>query len=453
MSSKIHEGVTEDKLNWDNTAAELDKFYILRQPGSTILSVGKADVKFTYKNHKKSIIIYGPEDAVFARAMMIIQRKKNPVAAGKMQQEFIDKWKKAVYHKFSSSKDEVKNVGDIKSMNEFLKDEFYYGRKRNPREPKTLLENEIRKHWTDIQSFTKDTKKNPSTVHFHTSGKREISKKVAMEYARELNCDPVDLMFNKLSIPVWAKVNLLKTSQREKTYETYRPGRIFSYYADNKNMEQVIVPRDLYQNDIKAIKISALGSMYDNQVAFYYKANSKDDSCLNKLCVVSVDMTTDLGDRVFRDKKNIETQYFLGLYEVVKGQGNLINPDPYADDENKYILEDFDPKTIAPIIALVNPEAITDKTKMRSAIPPAALYREEERLQAEIAALRKFKEVGEKQKAYEMKQKKLFEDLNKLTKRIDQEEQARTVWDPFKKDRDILAQIHPFSKLTKRNVK
>jgi hypothetical protein len=260
-------------------------------------------------------------------------------------------------------------------------------------------------------------------------------------------------MFNKLSIPVWAKVNLLKTSQREKTYETYRPGRIFSYYADNKNIEQVIVPRELYQDDIKAIKISALGSMYDNQVAFYYKANSKDDSCLNKLCVVSVDMTTDLGDRVFRDKKNIETQYFLGLYEVVKGQGNLINPDPYVDDENKYILEDFDPKTIAPIIAIVNPEAITDKTKMRSAIPPAALYREEERLQAEIAALRKFKEVGEKQKAYEMKQKKLFEDLNKLTKRIDQEEQARTVWDPFKKDRDILAQIHPFSKLTKRNVK
>ena len=451
MSSKIHEGVTEDKLNWDNTAAELDKFYILRQPGSTILSVGKADVKFTYKNHKKSIIIYGPEDAVFDRAMMIIQRKKNPIAAGKMQQEFIDKWKKAVYHKFSSSKDEVKNVGDIKSMNEFLKDEFYFGRKRNPREPKTLLENEIRKHWTDIQSFTKDTKKNPSTVHFHTSGKREISKKVAMEYARELNCDPVDLMFNKLSIPVWGKVNLLKPSELE---ETYNPGRIFSYYSDIKNMEQVIVPRDIYQDNIKAIKIQARGSMYDNQVAFYYRATSKDDNCLNKLCIVGVDVP--VGPPEFSE--DTEDHYYFGLYENVRGESNLINPDPYVDVyKNKFILKNFTPKIIAPVVALVNPEAITDKTKMRGSIPSVALVREEERLQAEIAAHKKSieqaQEVGKKQREYENQFAKLMERLKALTERIDKQEQTRTVWDPFKKDRDILAQIHPFSKLTKKNVK
>jgi len=447
MSSKIHEGVTEDKLNWDNTAAELDKFYILRQPGSTILSVGKADVKFTYKNHKKSIIIYGPEDAVFDRALTIIKRKKNPILAGQMKYAFIDAWKKAAYHKFSSSKDEVKNVGDIKSMNEFLKDEFYFGRKRNPREPKTLLENEIRKHWTDIQSFTKDTKKNPSTVHFHTSGKREISKKVAMEYATKLNCDPVDLMFNKLSIPVWGKVNLLKPSELE---ETYSPGRIFSYYADDKNIEQVIVPRELYQDDIKAIKIQARGSMYDNQVAFYYRATSKDDNCLNKLCIVGVEIPVGPPEL----SEDTEDHYYFGLYENVRGESNLINPDPYVDVyKNKFILKNFTPKIIAPVVALVNPEAITDKTKMRGSIPSTALVREEERLQAEIAALRKFKEVGEKQKAMEDHQKELFKDLNKLKERIYQEEQARAGWDPFKQDRDILAQIHPFSKLTKRNVK
>ena len=451
MSSKIHEGVTEDKLNWDNTAAELDKFYILRQPGSTILSVGKADVKFTYKNNKKSIIIYGPEDAVFDRALSIIKRKKNPAAAERMKFAFVDAWKKAAYHKFSSSKDEVKNVGDIKSMNEFLKDEFYFGRKRNPREPKTLLENEIRKHWTDIQSFTKDTKKNPSTVHFHTSGKREISKKVAMEYARELNCDPVDLMFNKLSIPVWGKVNLLKPSELE---ETYNPGRIFSYYSDIKNMEQVIVPRDIYQDNIKAIKIQARGSMYDNQVAFYYRATSKDDNCLNKLCIVGVEVPVGPPEL----SEDTEDHYYFGLYENVRGESNLINPDPYVDVyKNKFILKNFTPKIIAPVVALVNPEAITDKTKMRGSIPSVALVREEERLQAEIAAHKKSieqaQEVGKKQREYENQFAKLMERLKALTERIDKQEQTRTVWDPFKKDRDILAQIHPFSKLTKRNVK
>ena len=44
---------------------------------------------------------------------------------------------------------------------------------------------------------------------------RNISKNVALEYAEKLKCDPVDLMFNKLSIPVWGKVNLLKAVELE----------------------------------------------------------------------------------------------------------------------------------------------------------------------------------------------------------------------------------------------
>ena len=448
MSSNIYEAVREDKLNWDDKAAELDNFYILRQPGPGLLSVGKADVKFTYKNHKKSIIIYGPEDAVFDRAMIIIQRKKNPVLAGKMQREFIDKWKKAAYHKFSSYKDEVKNVEDIKTMNEFLNEEFYADRKRNPREPKTLLENEIKKRWTDVQSFTKDTKKNPSTVHFHTSGKREISQKVASEYATILGCDPVDLMFPKKSIPVWGKVNLLNPSELE---ETYNPGRIFSYYANDKNMEQVIVPRDIYQDDIKAIKIESKGSMYNGMVVFYYRATSKDDNCHNKLCVVGVEVP--VGPIEFTN--DTETHYYFGLYENAKGQSNLLNPDPYHKQDNEYILKNFNPTTLAPIVSLVNPEAITDKTKMRGAIPPAVLVREEERLQGEIAALKKVQEVGKKQREMEDHQRKLFEDLNRLKERISQEEQAKAGWNPFyslQRDLDTIAKVHPFNKLTKKKI-
>ena len=37
MSSNIYEAVREDKLNWDDKAAELDNFYILRQPGPGLL--------------------------------------------------------------------------------------------------------------------------------------------------------------------------------------------------------------------------------------------------------------------------------------------------------------------------------------------------------------------------------------------------------------------------------
>ena len=92
---------------------------------------------------------------------------------------------------------------------------------------------------------------------------------------------------------------------------------------------------------------------------------------------------------------------------------------------------------------------------MRGAIPPAALVREEERLQAEIAALKTVQDVGKKQREMEDHQRKLFEDLNKLKERIGQEEQAQAGWNPFhplQRNIDTLAKIHPFNKITKKKI-
>jgi alcohol dehydrogenase class IV len=114
-------------------------------------------------------------------------------------------------------------------------------------------------------------------------------------------------------------------------------------------------------------------------------------------------------------------EYYFGLYESVKGESNLINPDPYASDKNKYILKNFNPKIIAPVIALVNPEAITDKTKMRDSILPAVLIREEERLQAESAALKLTQMVGMQSRKFEEKAKKLQDEIKKLNERIQQQ--------------------------------
>ena len=91
---------------------------------------------------------------------------------------------------------------------------------------------------------------------------------------------------------------------------------------------------------------------------------------------------------------------------------------------------------------------------MKGAIPSTALVREEERLQAEIAALKKVQEVGKKQREMEDQQKKLFEDLNNLKERINQEEQAQAGWNPFhslQRDLDTVAKIHPFNKLKSKN--
>ena len=33
--------------------------------------------------------------------------------------------------------------------------------------------------------------------------------------------------------------------------------------------------------------------------------------------------------------------FYFGLYENVRGKHNLLNPDPYAEDNAKYILKNF----------------------------------------------------------------------------------------------------------------
>ena len=89
-------------------------------------------------------------------------------------------------------------------------------------------------------------------------------------------------MFEKKVIPIWSKVNLLKSVELE-TY--YAPGQLYAYAAQSE-LERVIVPRDLFRDDMKAIKIDARGSMYHNKVCFYYRSTTKEDNVNNQLCIV-----------------------------------------------------------------------------------------------------------------------------------------------------------------------
>ena len=440
MSIQKYEGkVREDKLNWNDKAAELIGFDILKRPGRSLLGIGQADVRFDYKNNKKTLLIYGPENAVFARAMEIIARKKNFAGLNKMQKSFLEAWTQASFHKVSSSN--VKSTKDISEVNEFIKDQFYAGRKRNPFNANTLLEDKIKESgFEDVNSFAEQLDKNKSSLYHHTSGKRGISKEVAMEYARKLKCDPVDLMFNKLSIPVWGKVNLLKAEELD---EVYDQGRIYAYYAKDADMEQVIVPRDLYQHDIKAVKISARGSMYDNQIVFYYRATERDESCLNKLCVVGIKGDVD-------NPFDSDDQWFFGLYENMRGKANLINPDPFISMENKYIKKDFRPDIMARVIAIINPEAINDKTKMRSQIDSAVLIREEERLLAQKAAIHLAQKAGEQSRKMNEHIKELNKKIGNIQEQMQNEMSSKhSAMNLFEKDREIMNKIKTSLKVIK----
>ncbi len=412
----------EEKLgNWQNVS-ELVDFKIIKLAPQSLLGVGKADVMLVYKKKsgedekdQKRLIIFGPEDAVYQRAMDKISEKKNPGKAAELQQKFKLAWTTTDYEKATSS-------------------------------PSALLKRKLFELNLNTKEFAKQSGVAAPSLYHHVSGGREISRETAIEYAAKLNCDPVDLMFDKISIPVWSKVNLLKSTELE---ESYRPGRLFAYAAEN-DLEKVVVPRDIYREDIKAIKIDARGSMYHNKVAFYYRAADRDADCLNELCIVGVEAP--LGPPELTDQT--EERYYFGLYEEVRGQSNLINPDPYVDVyKNKFILQNFRPTFIAPVISLLNPVAVVDKTKLKYNIPQAALVREEEKLKTEIEKLnlkiqkeqvdKATKEIQEKHKKLEEELREQLAKVAEVTNRISNETTQKL--NIFEKEQSVMNKIYsPF---------
>lgn len=385
--------------NWNNVA-ELIDFKIVKIAPQGLLGVAKADVLLLYKkkigekdDDQKRLLVFGPEDAVFDRVIQKINEKKNPGKAAALKEKFVDAWK----------------TTDQTIVN---------------RSPNKLFSDYLNTYGLNAKEFSERSGIAAPTIYHHTSGNREISKQVAEEYAAKLNCDPVDLMFEKKFIPIWSKVNLLKSVELE-TY--YAPGQLYAYAAQSE-LERVIVPRDLYRDDMKAIKIDARGSMYHNKVCFYYRSSTKEENVNNQLCIVGKD------HEPFPDV--IEEYYYFGLYEEIRGKANLINPDPYVTGEDKFILKDFTPTFITPIISVLNPEAVVDKTKLKSSIPSFKLVREEEQLKREL-------EVAKAQQAAEAEVKSLLNKVEEITKKINEETKKKSgiMSALFKKETDVMKKL------------
>ena len=403
----------EKRLGDWNIVAELEDFAIVRTAPKGLLGTPMADVLFTYKrksNQKiedqKKLHLYGEEGIVYKRALDIISRKKNPMHSKQMIGRF--------NHEFHTTK--------------FSAQDYFFGT------PHTLLGRAIQKTGASTRQFAEKSGIKAATLYHHVSGGREVSRDVAVEYAEKLGCDPVDLMFEKKSIPVWSKCNLLKSTALE---DDYAPGRLFSYAAD-ENLERVVVPRDIFRSDIKAIKVEALGSMYNNKIAFYYRGTEKEQNILNQLCVVGLTAIAASNDF----SNDTEERFYFGLYEENHGECNLLNPDPFAKE--KYILRNFEPLFVSPIILVLNPDAVVDQTQLKNKIPAEATVRQEELLRSQMEVLKaKYKAEAEhkaeamKYAEYSIKAKKAAEQtLKKIT-----EEQEKATQELMNKIQAVQKQI------------
>ena len=409
-----------------DVVAELQDFKIQKFAPTGLLGPGRADVTVLYKlksgqeeKDRKKLTIFGETNAVFDRTRQVIDRT-SPRNKDRLLEKFLDAWTKT------------------QITRRYEKDLF-----------NTILE----ELGLNAKRFGEITNTSIPTVYHHSRGTRDISKEVAEDYAAKLNCDAVDLMFEKKTTPIWSKCNLLKSVSLE---EPYAPGRLYSY-GTLLSMESAIVPRDYWREDIKAIKIECRGSMYDNQVAFYYRAAERSDNVINKLCVVGINQRTEV-----LDEDQYDEHYYFGLYEEVRGQSNLVNPDPYIQGEDKFILKNFEPTFIAPIILMANPLMVVDQTKLKNKIPDSALVRKEEMLKMQLQqkqleinvlkhkmeekdlAAKSMKDMERAQKKVEEELKEIMAKVEKSTRQINEEMQKNNsgiMSRLFKKEQDVLDQL------------
>ena len=150
------------------------------------------------------------------------------------------------------------------------------------------------------------------------------------------------------------------------------------------------------------------------------------------------------------------------MYEEVRGQSNLVNPDPFVQGEDKYILKNFEPTFIAPIVLMANPEMVVDQTKLTNKIPRSELINKEEQLrmqlqqkQLEISVLKhkmeekdlaakSIKDMERAQKKVEEELKEIMAKVEKSTKQINEEMQKNNsgiMSRLFKKEKDVLDQL------------
>jgi len=392
-----------------NGIGTIQKIKITRY-ATSLLGGPQADVVFTYSN-KKEIMITGDERDVVEASIKKIGLIKDLKKQTNLLEMFDVQFRRT----------DIQPRAKLgRGLNKAIMEKYY-----NPFSvgmPEKLLNQALKQREMSAKDLADQmkTEQKLSTTYTHTSGARAISREVAIKYSEILKCDPVDLMFNKVTIPVWGKVNLMSGVELEKFYS---PGEIYTYAANAGDIEITIVPRDLWRSDIKAIKVDAKGTMYHNQVAYYYYKNNNDDAALNKLCIVGrrVQPNADLEPDYF------ETEYYFGVYENIRGKSNLINPDPFCDEKDKTILKNFKPTFVAPVVAMVNTDSLVDDTNKVQAIPQSE-WRKEESLRIERASLLKRlneKEISEKE--YQKKVLEVKEDIQKHELQLQKQIEIQTI--------------------------
>jgi plasmid maintenance system antidote protein VapI len=207
-----------------------------------------------------------------------------------------------------------------------------------------------------------------TTLFRHLKGTSEISRDAAIKYAKVFGCDPAEILFNSLTIPVWGTTDTMEQLLIEKLY-VYA-----SEIVPLKNAWSVTCPREIYRPDVKAIKIDSPNSSYHGHVAYYHNTNSHI-VLENQIVVVGTKINNETRIRYFigtyKKNKNGRT---VDLHTIDTAAINVSGFEPDEDlnsfedmiglaEEEKIIIENITPEFVAPVVALVEDRKVNDPIK------------------------------------------------------------------------------------------
>ena len=321
-----------------------------------------ARVVFYFISKKKEIyekIYLGPEQEIYK----ICARQASKIGLN-LERQFNREWNKTLVELLNQ---QSKKNSDKLNL-ELNKNKYGI---YDIQKPAALLNQKLLESGMSAKDLANLADVNEATIFRHLKDDFDISRDVAIKYAKALGCDPVEILFNDLYVNIWGSTDTLQSSLQKRVMVDH-------HEIISRDLGMIKCPREIYRADVKAIRIDSPNSHLHNLVGFYY---SSDD--VKKLEDNIVVVGTHLKDR---SDGSPRARYFIGVYktnrngktidlhtidpETIQAEGIVPDEDFNSFEDvinqvegDKIIIQNIDPFFVAPIVSFINPVNLYSKTR------------------------------------------------------------------------------------------
>jgi plasmid maintenance system antidote protein VapI len=239
--------------------------------------------------------------------------------------------------------------------------------------PAQMLTQKLEESGMAVEDLANLSDVNKTTIFRHLKDEFEISRDIAIKYAKALGCDPAEILFNDLYVNIWGSTDTISGSLLKRVRVDT------SEITASKYLGMIKCPREIYRADVKAIRIDSPHSHLHNLIAFYYSSD-ETKKLENTIVVVGANIKD-------RSDGNARARYFIGIYKTNRNgktvdlhtiDSDTINLEGVTPDEDfnsfedvidqvsydKIVVQDLDPFFVAPVVSFIDPSKLYSKTRV-----------------------------------------------------------------------------------------